>query len=507
MDNKSKEKYRNFLELLKTIKSCGIKFNENKFTRRSRLSKLTNDYSKFVDYYFADGELIKRRTTSWFQKKAVKDIVEDGFYMGVHQWARGFAKSTTFSEFLPIFLMVKKLVHFVVIVGQDIDSAQKKVMNIRYHLLKNRRLIQDFGPFFDVPSVAQGFFTTKQGVTFFGMGRKQSPRGLNVQGRRPDMVILDDVDDDELCLSETRVDTLHKKLGAAFYMTRGQGDMRFIVVGNKISYNSIVQRFEDNNLFTVSKINALNDKGESNWPEVYSTKRIKDDIKRIGNLAASTEMFNTPLMVGNLFKQKWLKFDDISNFEHVVCYYDPSWTNSAKSDYKSIITLGYSRQENKYVIFDIFCRRTGIDTLVLYFSEELDRKLLQPYTRKYYHEANASQVFLLKVFDETLRRYNLPALPIVLDKRTKPTKYARIENLAPYFERGDIILHERVKNTEDYIQFQSQLLSFTRNSRTPDDGPDALEGAFFKLKDLVRTSGNLGITLSNKIHDFFQYFQ
>ena len=507
MDTKSRRKYKDFKDLLETIRSCGIKFNESKKKRDARLARLTKDYSKFVNYYFANGITIKRGTVSWFQKKAVDEIVKDGLYLGVHQWARGFAKSTTFSEFLPIFLMVKKLVHFVVIVGQDLESAHKKVMNIRHHLLKNRRLVQDFGPFFEVPSVAQGFFTTQHGVSFLGMGRKQSPRGLNVQGRRPDMVILDDVDDDDLCMSEYRVDTLHKKLGAAFYMTRGQGDMRFIVVGNKISYNSIVQKFEDNESFTVSKINALNEKGESNWPEVYSTERIKKDIKTIGRIAASTEMFNTPLIDGNIFKNAWLKFDDVCTFENVVCYYDPSWTSGSKSDYKSIITLGYNKATKKYIIFDIFCRKTTIDTLVLYFSNVLHNDLLKGYRRKYYHEANASQFFLVKVFEDTLKRFNLPPLPLTLDRRKKPSKHARIENLAPYFERGDILLHDRVKNTDDYTQFQSQLLSFSRGSRTPDDGPDALEGAFYQLKELVRTSDNFGITLGNQIKNFYQYFQ
>ena len=505
MDNRSRNRYKEFQTLLSDLKTSGVKFNETKGNKKQRLTRVLTDYTAFVNYYFADGKTIRRGTTSWFQKKAVEEILNSPFYLGVHQWARGFAKSTTFSEFLPIFLMIQGKANFTVIISADKDSAIKKISNIRSILQTNRKLIQDFGPFFKVPSVGRGFFTTQQGKSFIGLGKEQSPRGLNVQGQRPDLLILDDIDDDEIVLSKSRVNTLYKKVCAAAYMTRGQGDMRFIIVGNKISYNSIVHKFEQNEKFTVSKINALNEQGESNWPQVYSTERIKQDIEVIGSIAASTEMFNTPIVEGNIFKPEWLTYDDITDFEHVIVYYDPTWKATDASDHKSVITLGYNKECAKYVIFDVLCRVCDMSTLVLYFREI--EKLVKPYVHEYYQEANFNQDLLIKAFHEHSAALGLAPLPIKPDKSKKKQKKDRVKLLAGYFQTNHILIHERVRNTEDYKTFESQLLSFGKSANIPDDGPDALEGAFTLLSKKISRGTKLSITLGNKRPNFFKYLQ
>ncbi len=42
-------------------------------------------------------------------------------------------------------------------------------------------------------------------IAFFARGRGQSPRGLRHKESRPDYIVIDDLDDDELCKNPRRV--------------------------------------------------------------------------------------------------------------------------------------------------------------------------------------------------------------------------------------------------------------------------------------------------------------
>lgn len=50
-----------------------------------------------------------------------------------------------------------------------------------------------------------GEFVTKDATAFFARGRGQSPRGLRYRNNRPDYIVIDDIDDDELVLNPQRV--------------------------------------------------------------------------------------------------------------------------------------------------------------------------------------------------------------------------------------------------------------------------------------------------------------
>jgi predicted phage terminase large subunit-like protein len=77
-------------------------------------------------------------------------------------------------------------------------------------------------------------------------------------------------------------------------------------------------------------------------------------------------------------------------------------------------------------------------------------------------------------------------LPIRGDKRAKPNKYLRIENMSPLFERGLIRISEDIRQSPDTVEFIDQLLGFPFGH---DDAPDALEGALYYTARTSRSSG------------------
>lgn len=55
----------------------------------------------------------------------------------------------------------------------------------------------------------------------------------------------------------------------------------------------------------------------------------------------------------------------------------------------------------------------------------------------------------------------------------------RIENLSAYAERGQMRFNQDKKQTPDMIELRQQFLGFPDAEH--DDGPDAVEGAIYKL--------------------------
>ena len=102
-----------------------------------------------------------------------------------------------------------------------------------------------------------------------------------------------------------------------------------------------------------------------------------------------------------------------------------------------------------------------------------------------YMEANFMQDTILDEFEREGRRRGYQ-VPVTADKRKKPDKFARIEAVSPLWERGLVFYNEKLKNDNDMKTGIEQTLAFEKGSRAHDDGPDADEGAIYKLQKQVR---------------------
>ena len=80
-------------------------------------------------------------------------------------------------------------------------------------------------------------------------------------------------------------------------------------------------------------------------------------------------------------------------------------------------------------------------------------------------------------------------LPIRADKRKKPDKFSRIENVSALWERGFVYYDIKQKDDTDFQAALEQTLCFEKGMRGHDDAPDADEGAIFILQKDARIKG------------------
>lgn len=452
--------------------------------KASRIKRAMLDYAFFVETYFPHYAKFK---CAKFQIDAANKLQTSQTIKAEFQWPRAHAKSTHFDVFIPLWLKAQHELKVMVLVGKSEDNADTLLSDVQAEFEFNQRYINDFGQQRGVGSWEDGQFVTADGCAFFSRGRGQSPRGLRYREFRPDYIVCDDIDDDTLSRNPARVEQLVRWIKEALFGALDGGAGRFIIAGNMISKNSIIYAFSQNPEVYVSKVNAINEHGRPSWPEKFTLEQLKKIEDFQGYRSFQREYMNNPITEGAVFKNDWIKWGPmlpLKEYDEIVCYIDPSWTNSASSDYKACKVWG--RKGNQLHHLRAFVRRCSVLEMVK-FIYDFDESLPQDVIVRYYMEAGFIQSMLLDEFDnEGERRGRF--VNICPDKRKKPDKFARIENISPLYERGLITYNESMRNDQDMQRGLDQTLAFEKGSNAHDDAPDADEGAIWMLQKDGRSS-------------------
>ncbi|MFI5218251.1 MAG: phage terminase large subunit [Bacteroidia bacterium] len=467
---------------------------ESATEKAERIERAKTDYQFFVEYYFPH---YAKSKCGQFQIEAAKEVARNKKLRGLYEWARGHAKSTHFDLMIPLWLKIKNELTVMILVGKSEDNAKTLLGDLQAELQFNQRYIHDYGEQINLGSWEDGRFITKDAKAFFALGRGQSPRGLRYRQCRPDYIVVDDLDDDELVTNESRVAKMLDWILEALFNTMDMGRGRFVLVGNRIHKNSVLANFAKVPGVKHSTVNALDVKGKPSWHEKYSNEDIQQVVETIGERRAQKEFFNNPITDGSVFKLKDIRFKEtepLKNYRYIVCYTDPSFKSGAKSDYKATVLIG-KNSIGEYHLLKAFVAQTTVKEMVQWHYTI--HQTYSPHCSIYYYmESNFIQDMLFDEFTKMGEEYGTQ-IPIKGDARNKPDKFQRIENLQPLFERGIFYFNEAEKNDTGTKRLIEQLLMFEKGSRYHDDGPDAIEGAVWMLNFKTRVDLPLIIGMRN----------
>lgn len=465
-----------------------VDFFEDEITKETRIKRAKKDYAFFVSHYFPH---YAKSACAEFQITAANKIKNTPNIKAVMEWARGHAKSTHFDILIPLWLKIQNPKGFkvMVLVGKSEDNADTLLADVQAELQFNELYKHDYGVQYQSGSWMDGEFVTQDGTAFFARGRGQSPRGLRHRESRPDYIVIDDLDDDELVENDARVSKMVDWVLEALLGSMDMGTGKFIMVGNRIHKNSVLANLAKRPGLYHTKVNAIADNGEPYWKEKYSLKEIKELEAFMGYRRFQKEYMNNPIVEGSVFSDKWIKWIPalpLHQYDHLVAYCDPSFKNTTRNDYKAIKLWG--KKGTDLHLIDCMVDQCSVSTMVAWFYD-LHEKKGENVIIDYMMEANFIQDMLLDEFTKEgkARGYQLPIRP---DTRKKPDKFQRIEALSPLYERGVIYYNSKKQTDRHMISAVDQLLSFEKGSRTADDSPDADEGAIYYLQMATRMSEN-----------------
>ena len=463
---------------------------ETEAERKRNIARALKDYNYFCQRYLSH---YCECDNAKFQNDAAKYVKDHPIMRSVFKWPRGHAKSVHLDIGIPLWLKFQGELHVMVLVGKSEDNADALLGDLQAELQYNNYIIQDFGEQYNAGTWQEGEFVTKDRCAFFSRGRGQSPRGLRFREMRPDYIVIDDLDDDEMCRSESRVREMTKWVKEALFGCFGGKGGRFIMVGNLIGKNSVLQKIIDSDTVHTSSVNAIDKNGKPAWPERYTIEYLKGIEQFMGYRSFQKEYMNNPITEGAVFSEQWIRYKKmlkLNLYESIVVYVDPSWKSTGKNDYKACKMWGRPKKGLKTAkptelhCIRAFVRQCSVGEMVRWLYD-LYEAIPEDAAVTFYMEANFMQDTILDEFERegVHRGYQLPILP---DKRKKPDKYARIEAISPLWERGCVYYNEKLINDPDMKAGIEQTLSFEQGSRAHDDSPDADEGAIWKLQKQVR---------------------
>ena len=469
---------------------------ETPLEKEKRIRRLQSNYAAFCEYYFphyltlrdkVTGDVIRVVHNAPFHNAAANKVKNTPNLKAVFKWPRGHAKSTHFDVFLPLWLMFQsqRLINFMVAVGKSEDSAARLLGDIQAELEYNQRLIADFGDQKNLGEWTEGEFKTQSGVKFLAVGRGQSPRGLRDRESRPDYIVIDDLDDDELCRNEKRVKDLTAWVKEALFGALDVGRGRFIMVGNLISKCSVLANMCKAKGVHVSEIKAIDKNGDPVWRDKWTRQEAQEVADFMGYRAWQKEFMHNPITDGTIFRYEWIRYKKLprlDKYDMLVCYVDPSFKSTTANDYKACRLWGKIGTELHLI--DCYVRQDTVSGMVRWLYN-LYESLPEGVVVHFYMEANFMHDIILDEF-ETEGKIRGYQLPISADNRKKPEKIQRIEGVSPLWERGCVWYNETLKNTPDMQVGIEQTLALERGSRVHDDAPDADEGAIWYLQKSAR---------------------
>jgi len=440
---------------------------------------------------------------------------------------RGEAKSTICSLIFFIYCIVYELKHNMLLIMDTYEQSAEAMEGIKAELEFNPRLKHDF------PNAAgkgrvwrEGLILTNNSRKLQGFGTAKKVRGKRHGPHRPDLTVLDDIENDENVENPDQREKLEKFLNKTVSnLSAADDSMDIVYIGTILHYDSVLARTLANTLWDAKKFQALIkwpdrmdlwDKWEEillnaskkealafytkrkknmekgsivSWPSMRPLYKLMVKRAREGHEAFDAEMQNDPISM------KDAAFGEVTFWVHPYRHWifygacDPSLGKHGKRRDPSAILVGG------------FDRESGVlDVVEASISKRLPDKIISDiiaYQKEYnclvWHvEAVQFQEFLRTELVKRSAQQGIPvpALPTIPHN----DKDLRIETLQPHVKNKLIRFHPAQKT------LLQQLRHWPKADH--DDGPDALE-ILWKLA-ISRAGGITKVKTRKKKRDIYK---
>ena len=427
---------------------------------------------------------------------------------------RGHAKSTnlTFKGTMHSTLYGYK--HYPIIISDSSEQAEGFLDNIRVEFEENTAILEDFGPL--AGSVwRSNVLVTKTNIKIEAIGSGKKIRGRKHRNWRPDLIILDDVENDENVRTPEQRSKLKNWFDKAVSKS-GDDYTDIVYIGTLLHYDSLLAKTLTNPAYRSIKYKAVIQFSQADdlwqqWESIF-TDLANDDreadalaffqahkaamlegtqvlweeklsyydlmVMRVseGEASFNSEEQNEPINPDDcLFMEEWFEYYNEAeiNFRDPVFdffgFIDPSLGKTKRSDFSAIVTLAKHRSSGYMYVVDADIERRHPDRIIadVLAKERWLRASFGHGYRKLGAETNQFHWFLKEELAKASAKAGL-YLPIEEVQQTSD-KVMRIQTLQPDVKNKYIKFNRRHK------RLLEQLTQFPMGAH--DDGPDALEGA------------------------------
>ena len=383
--------------------------------------------------------------------------------------------------------------NFIPYVSKSFDNSMMQTENLKHELATNKMVKAFFGNVKTktADDVLDEQFSKKAWVGFNTLvlprGSGQQVRGILYRNYRPDLIIIDDLEDPDTIENDEqrrkRKTWFHADLEKC--VSRISRDWQLVYIDTLKHEDALLQDLLDSAEWCSIRLELCDDSLRSNMPEFVTDEEVKKEhayhqergmldvfYREYRNLPISTE--------DAVFDQRYFKYyeehellEQKSKGEiHVenIILVDPAKTVKIHSAETAIICVGIDTKGNRLYVRDIVAERMYPDDIYNHIFLMAARFN----TRVVGVEVTSLNEFITQpIKNEMTRRGQFFEL-VELKPRGGEKKEHRVKALQPYYRQG-LIYH----NSACAAGLESQLLSFPRSKRW--DIMDALAYVIYML--------------------------
>ena len=464
-----------------------------------RLAQVADNFQFFAQTYFP--HYVRSASFSLFQQHIFANA---GQYVAgddtqhVYLAPRGEAKSTYITRLLPLWCVINASKRMIVVVMDSCEQAVEMLEGIRAELDSNPRLQADYP---DITGSGKVWKTdkiiTRNNIKIRSAGSGKRLRGMTHGAHRPDLVVLDDVENDENVRKKSQRDKVRNWIDdAVLNLAPPGGGMDVIWVGTSLHYDAAINRASRSTgwtsnvfraietmpahmdlwdvweqLLAVDGVTAATDyysqhqrameKGAVvSWPAVRPLLRLMT-IRARNHASFEREFQNAP---GNTANAPFATLTFYTKLPAgCVCFgaIDPSLGKNQRGDPSAILVGAWHRQTRTlYVVAAEIARRVPRHQIqrVIALQQQFGCVL-------WFGESVQFQAFFN---DELVREATLQGVSVPLNHAPNSIdKDMRIMSLEPYINQ------QKIQFNREHATLIEQLTHYPEADH--DDAPDALE--------------------------------
>jgi len=436
----------------------------------------------YFPHYFQFG-------TADFQKELFAIAEDDSIKLAAITAFRTSSKSTVLSMAYPIWAIIgRQKKKFIVLITESQEQARTLLANIRSELESNEPLKNELGPFeYDERWGAMSLVIPKYGARITAASAQQKIRGLRHHEHRPDLIVLDDVEDSTSARSLDQRDKMYNWFTKEI-VPLGDIGTRILVLGNLVHEDCLLARLSKqirakDRPGVERQFPIIDDDGKILWTSKFpNLQAIEEFRKTINNEEAwCQEYLLKPYSALNrVIRPEWLTYYDIAkpptyaDFRCTITGIDPAYSEKEKSDYTAMVSADiYGYGDDIHVVIRPFPVNEHLNFVqLLDRAKDVSRRVGNGHMTRLIVEDVAAQTWAFQL----LRNEGYPAEGIKtgsMDKRSRLAVYSGL------IESGRVLFPKT--GTEVLI---NQLCNF--DAEIHDDLVDALTIVLTKATELPK---------------------
>jgi len=454
------------------------------------------DFQRFVDDVFGktreDEEetiLQDKVTTPWFHIQMYNAFQQAKRVCVV--CPRGHGKSSA-SRLYILHQILFLLARYIIIIGSSEDMAGQNMRWIRDQLTDNPIIIETFGDLSSKKKWAETDFETSTNIKVSAKGAGQKLRGVNEKGR-PDLIYIDDIEDDESVRNKENRLHLAKWFKEAILPIKSKNG-RFIMTGTILDMDSLLKNvalntYRDHIKWKVLWFQAiyLDDKNKEKalWPEMKPLEELRA-LRENDPQTFAQEYQNNPVsgqqMVFNIEWFEWFDKREIVKHENgsvsvrgnlvtTMLSTDLAISEREGADFTVLGVSGMDSKGNIYWLDIMRFRSSDIFDIIDEIFKLIDVWNIDYATVETVAFQKTLKKYLEREMDIRKKHFHIEEMT-----RAKTTKMARFKALTAPLKKGKLFFQEEYR---PYIELE--FLRCTSTKLPPhDDFMDVISDGYEK---------------------------